>query len=220
LPFPLSRRLELEIAFEIERGLTALSGPSGSGKTTTLHLIAGLLRPDRGRIALGDRALFDAAAKIDIPSERRRMGLVFQDYQLFPHLSVEANLRYGLKRNPPHALDFHHLVEVLELAPYLKRYPATLSGGQKQRVAFGRAIAANPAVLLLDEPVSALDEDLKESVLAFLKRLLAEYPIPTLLVTHDRRSLEKLAVPVIEMPQRGLAKKRLPAIPGQPHGLD
>jgi molybdate transport system ATP-binding protein len=193
---------ELDVAFAIERGLTALAGPSGSGKTTTLHLIAGLLRPDRGRIALGDRVLFDSAANIDIPSERRRVGLVFQDYQLFPHLTVEANLRYGLKRNPPHALDFGHLVEVLELAPYLKRYPATLSGGQQQRVALGRAIAANPAVLLLDEPVSALDEDLKESVLAFLQRLLAEYPIPTLLVTHDRRSLEKLAVPVIEMPRR------------------
>jgi molybdate transport system ATP-binding protein len=193
---------ELQIAFEIERGLTALVGPSGSGKTTTLHLIAGLLRPDRGRISLGDCVLFDSAARIDIPTERRRVGLVYQDYQLFPHLTVAANLRYGLRRNPASPLDFSHLVEVLELSPLLSRYPATLSGGQKQRVALGRAIAANPVVLLLDEPVSALDDELKDSVLAFLSRVLTEYPIPTLLVTHDRRSLEKLAVPVISMPAR------------------
>lgn len=193
---------ELSIAFEIEHGLTALVGPSGSGKTTTLHLIAGLLRPDRGRISLGERVLFDSAARVDVPTQRRRVGLVYQDYQLFPHITVEANLRYGLRRNPASKFDFSHLVQVLELSPLLGRYPSTLSGGQKQRVALGRAIAANPAVLLLDEPVSALDDELKASVLAFLLRVLNEYPIPTLLVTHDQRSLEKLAAPVISMPAR------------------
>ena len=190
----------LDFAFEAERGLTALVGPSGSGKTTTLHLIAGLLQPLTGRIALGDRVLFDAEARINLPIEQRRVGVVFQDYQLFPHLSVASNLRFGLRRSPTNQFDFARLVEVLELGPLLQRYPHALSGGQKQRVALGRAIAANPAMLLLDEPVSALDEELKASVLRYLVQSLRDFPIPTLMITHDRRSIELLAARVITMP--------------------
>jgi molybdate transport system ATP-binding protein len=190
----------LDFAFSAERGLTALVGPSGSGKTTTLHLIAGLLQPQAGRIALGERVLFDARARVNLPMEQRRVGLVFQDYQLFPHLSVASNLRFGLRRSHTNQLDFNHLVEVLELGPLLHRYPHALSGGQKQRVALGRAIAANPAILLLDEPVSALDEDLKASVWRYLVQSLQEFPIPTLLITHDRQSIAMLDARVIPMP--------------------
>ena len=201
---------ELDLAFEAGDGVTALVGPSGSGKTTTLHLIAGLLAPqlDRpsktrcGRIVLNGRVLDDTSAGVRVPPHRRHVGLVFQDYQLFPHLTVEANLRYGQRRRGRSRVGLPHLVEVLELGPLLGRYPASLSGGQKQRLALGRAIASDPEILLLDEPVSALDEDLKSSVIGYLTRTLAEYPLPTLLVTHDEPTRAALASAVVRMPSR------------------
>jgi molybdate transport system ATP-binding protein len=191
----------LDFAFEVDDGIAALFGPSGSGKTSTLHLIAGLLQPLTGRIALGERVLFDAKKQINVPIHGRRVGLVFQDYQLFPHLTVESNLRYGLRRSPASQIDFSRLVEVLELRPLLKRYPRALSGGEQQRVALGRAIAAHPTILLLDEPVSALDDQLRTGVLAHLREILNEFPISTLLVTHDLRNIEMLEARVINMPR-------------------
>ena len=188
-----SSRFALNLAFEAGAGVTALVGSSGCGKTTTLRLIAGLLRPDNGRIQLGDRVLFDSAKQVNLPPEQRALGLVFQDYQLFPHLTVEQNLRYGLIRNPSSRIEFPHLVEILELRPLLSAWPHSLSGGEKQRTAIGRAILRGPQLLLLDEPLSALDPDLRESISGYLQRVIEEYHIPTLLVTHDPHSIERLA---------------------------
>jgi molybdate transport system ATP-binding protein len=196
---------QLDLAFEAKAGVSALLGPSGVGKTTALHLIAGLLRPSHGRIVLGQTVLFDSALRIDVAVEDRRIGLVFQDYQLFPHMTVDANLRYGNRRAGSPAFDFSHLVEVLELQPLLHRYPQSLSGGQRQRVALGRAIARCPAILLLDEPVSALDADLKLSVLDYLSRTLQEFKTPTLLVTHDVQSAERLQAELIRVPMGNLS---------------
>lgn len=190
----------LAVAFEADTGVTALVGPSGSGKTTTLQLIAGLLTPARGVIQLGARTLVDTPRRVFVSPERRCVGLVYQDYQLFPHLTVEQNLCYGLRRNPKSPFEFAHLVEVLELGDYLERHPVSLSGGQRQRTALGRAILRGPELLLLDEPLSALDDVLKASVVEFLRRILREYPVPTLLVSHDAASVESLATRKIEFP--------------------
>ena len=191
--FRYSTRFALDLAFDAGAGVTALVGPSGCGKTTTLRLIAGLLKPDSGRIQLGERVLFDATKRVNLPPEQRTLGLVFQDYQLFPHLTVEQNLRYGLARSPSSPLDFAHVVDILELRPLLSAWPQSLSGGEKQRTAIGRAILRGPQLLLLDEPLSALDPDLRESISGYLQRVIGEYHIPTLLVTHDPQSIERLA---------------------------
>lgn len=190
---------QLQCDFVVEAGITALVGPSGSGKSTTLHLIAGLLRPDRGRIELGKRVLFDRERKLCLPPEQRAVGYVFQDYQLFPHLSVEQNLRYGQRRRPARQIDFAHLVDVLELGSLLQRWPSELSGGQKQRTALGRAILRGPELLLLDEPLSALDAELRNSVAAFLQRVIREYAIPTILVSHDSLAVEQLADRIVRL---------------------
>jgi molybdate transport system ATP-binding protein len=189
----------LNFAFVAEAGVTAIVGPSGSGKTTVLNLIAGLLTPDSGTIALNDRTLFDAQAKVNISPERRGVGYVYQDYQLFPHLSIEDNLRYGQRRAEQASADFDRVVEVLELADVLKRYPVSLSGGQKQRVAVGRAMLRGPSLLLLDEPLTALDTNLRASVAADLRRAIDELRIPTLLVSHDQDSINWLAHTTIVM---------------------
>ena len=192
-------RFALDLTFEAGEGVTALVGPSGSGKTTTLLLIAGLRRPQQGRITLAGRTLFDSPTKVNVPPEDRAIGLVFQDYQLFPHLSVEQNLRFGLSRNPKSRIDFAHLVEILELGPLLAAAPHSLSGGEKQRTALGRAILRAPQLLLLDEPLSALDAELRESISGYLQRVISEYRIPTLLVTHDPQSVDRLAHSTIRL---------------------
>lgn len=190
----------LDFKFEAEPGITALVGPSGSGKTTILHSIAGLLVPASGRIVLNHRVLVDSVAKVNVPSCSRRVGLVFQDYQLFPHLTVEGNLGYGASRSASAGKDLSRVVDTLELGPLLGRFPATLSGGQKQRVALGRAIAAAPSILLLDEPVSALDDPLKANVFELLAETLKRFPIPTLLVTHDLPLVERMASSIVRLP--------------------
>jgi molybdate transport system ATP-binding protein len=196
-----SSRFALDLAFEAGPGVTALVGPSGCGKTTTLRLIAGLLTPNSGRIQLGDRLLFDSTKRINLPPEQRALGLVFQDYQLFPHLTVEQNLRYGLARNPKMPVEFSHVVEILELRPHLAAWPHSLSGGERQRTAIGRAILRGPQLLLLDEPLTALDPDLRESISGYLERIIGEYHIPTLLVTHDPHSIDRLAHSTIRIPK-------------------
>ncbi|HVX59772.1 MAG TPA: ATP-binding cassette domain-containing protein [Pirellulales bacterium] len=185
----------LDIAFETDARVTSLFGPSGSGKTSVLMMIAGLVRPDFGRIELGQRVLVDTEAGRSLPAERRRVGLLFQDHQLFPHLTVEGNLRYGLRRRPRSAqpIDFGHVVEVLELGDLLRRYPRYLSGGQKQRVALGRSLLAAPELLLLDEPLAALDEALKQRVLQYLERIIDEWRIPVLYVSHAVDEVQRLA---------------------------
>jgi molybdate transport system ATP-binding protein len=189
----------LNFAFVAERGVTALVGPSGSGKTTVLHLIAGLLKPQNGTITLHDQVLFDSKMRVNLPPEGRGVGYVFQDYQLFPHLTVGKNLRYGQRRTRQTGIDFDKIVNILELGDLLRRYPYSLSGGQKQRVAVGRALLRSPKLLLLDEPLSALDPSLRASVAEHLVRAIEEFHIPTLLVSHDRESIEWLAHTTISM---------------------
>ncbi|MGE0431448.1 MAG: ATP-binding cassette domain-containing protein [Planctomycetota bacterium] len=194
-----SPAFELRAAFELDSGVTGLVGPSGAGKSTILHLIGGVLRADSGRIVLGDRVLTDTAARVQLPPERRGIGIVFQDHLLFPHRSVAANLRYGQRRKPAAAAApaFADVVEVLGLGDLLERYPASLSGGERQRVALGRAILSGPALLLLDEPLAALDDELKERILDYLARALAGFRLPTLLVSHNRREIDRLAGRVV-----------------------
>jgi molybdate transport system ATP-binding protein len=193
----------LNFQFTAGDGVTALVGPSGVGKTTVLNLIAGLLRPHSGTIRLRDQILFDASSKTYLPPERRGIGYVFQDYQLFPHLSVAENLRYGQSRQKDacneHPKAFEKAVQVLELGDLVTRYPATLSGGQKQRVAIGRALLRSPRLLLLDEPLSALHSQLRETVMEHLRRIADEFCVPMLLVSHDRQSVAQLAGTTIAM---------------------
>ncbi len=190
----------IEFSFEAKTRVTALVGPSGSGKTTVLNLIAGLLAPSQGSIALGEQVLFNSKRRIHLPPEQRRIGYVFQDCLLFPHLNVRENLQYGQKWSGPTCIDFDRAVQVLELSELMARYPMSLSGGQKQRVALGRAILRGPQLLLLDEPMSALDLELRASIAQYVAKAIDEFNIPTLLVSHDRASIEWLAHTEISMP--------------------
>ena len=185
---------ELDVTFDADEGITALWGPSGAGKTTVLHLVAGLVRPDEGRVVLDGRALVERSGEQErfVPPEDRGVGIVFQDSLLFPHLSVDANLRYGLARQPKQPLSFDRVVSVLELADLLERYPATLSGGQQRRVAIGRALLRGPSVLLLDEPWTGLDEVLKRKVTTLLLRCREEWSIPLLLASHDTEQVQAI----------------------------
>ena len=189
----------LDMKFEAGDGVTAICGPSGSGKTTILMLVAGLLRPKRGRIVLGDQVLVDVAKHRWIPPHRRAVGVVFQDSLLFPHRDVRANLAFGLKRKPAKQFAFDHVVEVLELGELLDRYPATLSGGQARRVAIGRALLRGPELLMLDEPWVGLDDTLRERVVSLVQRCIAEWRIPTLLVSHDRRFVQSMTSQIIDI---------------------
>jgi molybdate transport system ATP-binding protein len=189
----------LDAAFESGDGVTALFGPSGAGKSTVLNLIAGTLRPESGHVRLGGRTLVDTAARTCLPPERRCVGYVFQDHLLFPHLSVRANLRYGMGHGMARVIDFDRVAGVLELTYLLDRYPAQLSGGQRQRVALGRAILRGPELLLMDEPLGGLDMPLKDRILTYLGRAVAEWRIPTLYVTHDRADIDRLADQVVTL---------------------
>ena len=185
--FALARRsFDVELSFELEQGVMAFAGPSGSGKTTLLRTIAGLERPVRGRIGSSDGAWFDSERRIDLPPERRRVGMVFQDFALFPHLSVRQNVVFG------GAGRADEMLERMRLRDLQYERPASLSGGERQRVALARALAADPLVLLLDEPMASLDPALRNEVRAELRDLL-EIEIPTLLVTHDFEDAAALA---------------------------
>ena len=187
----------------MDQPVTAICGPSGSGKTSILSIIAGLRRPDQGTIRLGKRLLEDRSAGIHLAPEKRRMGYVFQDQLLFPHLSVRRNLLFGWKRRPGgmESVDYRRVCEVLELTDLADRYPHTLSGGQRQRVALGRALLSAPELLLLDEPLVSLDAPLKDRVLDYVEQVLKEWNIPTLYVTHDMRDVKRLAQQVILLEQ-------------------
>lgn len=185
---------KLDLDFTAERRVTALFGPSGSGKTSVIEMLAGLRAPQHGDITLDGRTLFDSVQGINLPPQQRRIGVVFQDGLLFPHLIVEDNLRFGAKRRrDPRPVAFERVVDVLELAPLLRRYPRNLSGGEAQRVALGRALLSGPDLLLLDEPLAALDEALKHRVLTYLERVIAEWGIPVLFVSHAQAEVRRLA---------------------------
>lgn len=183
---------ETAIACRIEpgAGVTVLFGPSGAGKTSVLNMVAGLLRPDRGHIRVGERTLFDAAVALDLPPEARRAGYVFQEPRLFPHLRVRANLLYGRRKGS--TADVDAVIGLLGIAHLLDRWPRTLSGGEAKRVAIGRALLADPAFLLLDEPLASLDRARREEILGLLERLRDALGLPILLVTHDRAEAERL----------------------------
>jgi molybdate transport system ATP-binding protein len=173
-------------------GVTALFGRSGSGKTTLINLIAGLDRPDSGHIVIGGITLFDAAKGIDLPPEQRRLGYVFQDARLFPHYSVEGNLRYGMAAAEG-VVDFDQIVDLLGLGDLLTRRPHRLSGGERQRVAIGRALLASPRLLLMDEPLASLDAPRKDEILDFIERLRDQLEIPIVYVSHIMEEVIRLA---------------------------
>jgi molybdate transport system ATP-binding protein len=188
-------RFTLDVGWEAHEQVVALVGPSGSGKTLTLQCLAGLVTPDAGRIVLNDRLLFDSAARVDLPTRTRRLGYVFQGYALFPHLTVEENVAFGLDALPRAARTrrARMVLERLELGGLGDRRPGDLSGGQQQRVALGRALAVDPDVLLLDEPLSALDAPLRRQLRDELGRTLREWGKATVVVTHDLAEAYQLA---------------------------
>ena len=180
-------------------GIVALFGRSGAGKTSLVNMLAGLLRPTEGRIALNGTVLFDSAARIDLPPERRRLGYVFQEGRLFPHLDVRGNLLYGFRRVPAaeRAIRLEQIVELLDIGPLLRRRPGSLSGGEQQRVAIGRALLANPRLLLMDEPLASLDATRKAEILPFIEQLRDKLRLPIVYVSHDMGEIVRLADTVV-----------------------
>ncbi|HEX3972012.1 MAG TPA: molybdenum ABC transporter ATP-binding protein [Stellaceae bacterium] len=172
--------------------MTALFGRSGAGKTTLVNLLAGLERPDRGRIAVDGTVLFSAADGVDIPPERRRLGYVFQEGRLFPHYSVRGNLLYGAKKDGT-GPSFDAVIDLLGIKELLARRPADLSGGEKQRVAIGRALLASPRLLLMDEPLASLDAARKNEIMPFIERLRDELKLPIFYVSHEMEEIIRLA---------------------------
>jgi molybdate transport system ATP-binding protein len=187
----------LDARFNSNAAVTALFGPSGAGKTSIVNAIAGLLTPEQGHIAIGDALLFDSEKAISVPAHKRRVRIVFQESRLFPHLSVRQNLLYGrwIARLTGGNLD--EVVQLLGLEDLLARRPRTLSGGERQRVAIGRALLADPMALLLDEPLSSLDEARKQEILPYLEKLVSAARIPILYVSHAREEIERLAGTVV-----------------------
>jgi len=177
----------LDVEWIVDGGVAALFGPSGAGKTLTLQCMAGLMRPDAGRIVVDGRVLFDAATGAEVPPQSRRIGYVFQGYALFPHLTVADNIGFGLRGRPAaeRARRVAEVIQRLELGGLDRRYPRELSGGQRQRVALGRALAPDPALLLLDEPLSALDAPLRRTLRDELRTVLSEWGAAAVVVTHD-----------------------------------
>lgn len=189
----------LQAAFTCQPGITALFGRSGAGKTTLVNLIAGLLRPQSGRISIDGRVLLDTAQNIFVPPHRRRIGYVFQEARLFPHLNVQHNLLYGrlFARGRADKIGFDHVVELLGIAPLLQRRPANLSGGERQRVAIGRALLSRPDLLLMDEPLASLDAARKDEILPYLEKLRDEWRLPIVYVSHAIPEVTRLADSVV-----------------------
>ncbi|MFD1194458.1 molybdenum ABC transporter ATP-binding protein [Seohaeicola saemankumensis] len=192
---------DLDVAFEAPRGVTVLFGPSGSGKTTVINAVAGLLRPDLGRIVSDDLVLVDTQARRNLPPHKRRIGYIFQEGRLFPHLTVRQNLLYGRWFAPRDARgeSLGRVVELLGLDHLLERRPGALSGGEKQRVAIGRALLAAPKLILADEPLAALDETRKAEILPYFERLRDEVAVPILYVSHASAEVARLATTVVAL---------------------
>lgn len=205
---------KIDLEFETESMVTALFGPSGSGKSSVLAAIAGAMVPQHGIIQIGNRVLVDTGMAKNVPPETRQIGFVFQDHLLFPHLSVSRNLRFGEVRTRVRniGITYAKVVELLELSDLLDQFPATLSGGQRQRVALGRALLRSPELLLLDEPLSALDDDLKEKVVLYLERVLNEWRIPTIYVSHNRSEILRLTEDVVMIEGGRITKRGAPEI--------
>jgi molybdate transport system ATP-binding protein len=189
----------LDVSFHASGRSVAFFGPSGSGKTSTLNMIAGLLSPDSGRIAIDGLVLFDTDERISIPTHKRKIAYVFQEHRLFPHLNVRKNLSYGRWMNGLHfdAKEDARIVGMLGIGHLLSRRPHGLSGGEKQRVAIGRALLSQPRLLLLDEPMASLDEKRKQELMPFLERLRDEAGVPFVYVSHVESEVRRLAKTVI-----------------------
>ncbi len=187
--------------FSAGEGVTALFGPSGIGKTSILNMIAGLIRPDTGRIEVSGDILFDAQASVDIPPEKRRLGYVFQDTRLFPHKRVRANLLYGHDIAPANErwMSIDEAADFLGIRALLDRWPRSLSGGEAQRVAIGRALLSAPRFLLMDEPLSSLDRPRREEIMTVIERISRELKLPILYVSHDRAEIDRLADTIITL---------------------
>ena len=190
---------KVNVRFAAVGGATALFGPSGSGKTSLVNMVAGLLEPDRGIIALDDTVLFDAGRNIDVPPHKRRIGYVFQEGRLFPHLSVRQNLDYGRRMNgqPRDQNEFDRIAALLDIGQLLDRRPRMLSGGERQRVAVGRALLMRPRLLLLDEPLASLDAGHKREILPYLVRLRDEAKVPIVYVSHMPAEVRRIATDVV-----------------------
>ncbi len=190
---------ELDATFDSPGGLTALFGASGAGKTSLVRVIAGLVRPERGRVAVGDTVLVDTAAKKFIAAHQRGVGYIFQEPRLLPHLSVRHNLLYGhwFARNRGSAIDLERVVQLLDIGALLQRHPGTLSGGEAQRVAIGRALLSKPRLLLMDEPLASIDELRKAEILPYVERLRDELRIPIVYVSHALDEIVRLATTLV-----------------------
>lgn len=210
--------------FTVEGSRIGVFGPSGSGKSTLMYMLAGLLTPDAGTLRLDERLLFDGRSRWHMAPEKRRIAVVFQHAHLFPHLSVRANLLYGYKRLAvkERRIDPQALYEVLSLGHLLKRGVASLSGGERQRVALGRAVLAHPRLILMDEPVTGLDDGLKYQVLPYLKKTFADFGIPHMFISHSLNEMRLMTQTVLEFDQgrlvaqssvEELARRRLAASP-------
>jgi molybdate transport system ATP-binding protein len=190
---------ELAVAFRAEAPVVGLFGRSGSGKTSVVNALAGISRPSRGRIVVNGETLFDSARGIDVPPDKRRLGYVFQDALLFPHLDVAANLHYGFRRaaTATRVIDPAHVIDLLGLKALLQRMPGALSGGEKQRVAIGRALLAQPRLLLMDEPLASLDVTRQNEVLRYIEQLRDDLHIPIVYVSHSVAEITRLADTVV-----------------------
>ncbi len=186
------KNFDVSICESFSSGITGIFGPSGSGKTSLLHAIAGLAHPKEGSISIGQHTVFDSQKHIHIPVEKRNIGYVFQEGRLFPHMSVEKNLMYGIKKNGHNKVNFDEVVELLNLGHILKSKPSQISGGERQRTALGRSLLSSPDILLLDEPFSAVDTNLRKQILPFILRIQQKVKVPTLVVSHDIPDLLKL----------------------------
>jgi molybdate transport system ATP-binding protein len=208
------RHFQLDAAFTSSSKRIALFGPSGAGKSLTLRAVAGLLRPDAGRIEINGRVLFDSQAGICLPAQARRVAYLFQDYALFPHLTVAQNIAFGLRRgwrNPPRrevGPEAKRWVDAFELGAIVGSYPGEISGGQKQRVALARALMLQPDILLLDEPFSALDAHLRGRMRQELSALQRQLDVPMLLITHDPADVDALADEVFEVRDGKVGRRR------------
>ncbi len=192
---------DLKVAFESDKGVIALFGRSGSGKSMTINLISGIARPDRGTIMLDGRVLVDTERRLFVPKHRRRVGLVFQDAQLFPHFSVRQNLLFGRWFAPKsdRAIAFAPVIDTLGIGHLLDRRPARLSGGEKQRVAIGRALLSSPQVLLFDEPLASLDDERKQEIMPLIEHVRDEFAVPIVYVSHAVEEVARLAARVVMM---------------------
>ena len=192
---------DLDVDLNLGERVTSLFGPSGAGKSTILNIIAGIIAPTHGRVVINGECLFDSKQGINVPIYKRRIGLVFQDGKLFPHLTVEENLKYALNLSSTNNQQFTYsqILDLVELGRLLKQKPHQLSGGEKQRVAIGRALLSSPRLLMLDEPLASLDERLKKQILPFLKLVSEEISIPMIYISHSLDEVQQITNNIINI---------------------